>query len=270
MAKFGNAARLGGRFWLDKENSRFLGHGRVQLLEMIAQCGSISAAARAMGMSYKAAWDAVDAMNNLSDEPLVVRSTGGRRGGGTRLTEHGLRTVELFRRIEREYQSFLAHLSEGIGDFDRYYELIRRFSLKTSARNQYQGCISRVVKGAVNSEVVLALPGGDELVAVVTNESVECLQLREGTRAHAMVKESAVMLAPAAEALQISARNRLCGRVVRCQEGAVNGEVRLELPGGKAVTAIITNQSICRLGIKEGGEVCALIKASDVILAISD
>ena len=269
MAAHDPSARLEGDLRMSREGSHFLGHGRVRLLESIAEHGSISAAARAIGMSYKAAWDAVDAMNNLAEEPLVVRVTGGRHGGGTRLTEHGYRMLEVYRGIEREYRRFLDHLSEGIGDFDGFYGLMRRFSLKTSVRNQYRGHIGSLQRGAVNSEVVLELPGGERLVSIVTNESVEQLGIAVGDEVHALIKESSVIIA-GPEPFQVSARNRLCGTVASCQEGAVNGEVRIVLGGGKVITSIITNQSIRRLGLTEGAAACALIKASDVILAVND
>ncbi len=261
--------RVGGRLWLEKGEESFLGGGRIELLEKIAEHGSISAAARAIGMSYKAAWEAVDAMNNLADEPLVIRETGGRHGGGTRLTDHGRRIVELFRVIQGEYDRFLGGLSAAIGDFDRFFDLMRRLSFKASVRNQFQGRVLYLVSGAVNSEVVVELSGGDRLVSIVSNESIEQLRLKEGDPVHALVKETSVILLVEEDGAKSSARNKLCGTVVRCQEGAVNGEVVIELAGGRRVTAIITNESIHNLGLKEGAYACALIKASDVILAVS-
>lgn len=262
---------IDGGFWLTKGGHAYLGRGRIELLEAIASHGSISAAARAIGMSYKAAWDAVDAMNNLSEAPLVVRVAGGRHGGGTRLTEHGHRTLELCRRIEAEYRQVLQRLGGGVRGFEDFHALLRRFSLRTTARNQYRGRIARLVPGAVNAEVTIDLAGGDRLVAIVTNEGVECLGLDEGDEVYAMIKESSVILAADdGGATRYSARNRLCGVVEHCQEGAVNGEVRLRLEGGKLITAIITNTSIRRLGLAEGVRACALVKATEVILAVTD
>ncbi|WP_416830129.1 winged helix-turn-helix domain-containing protein, partial [Helicobacter ganmani] len=68
--------RVQGRFWIREQDKNFLGHGKVELLERIAQSGSISKAAKEMRMSYKAAWDSIDLMNNVANEPLVVRVTG--------------------------------------------------------------------------------------------------------------------------------------------------------------------------------------------------
>jgi molybdate transport system regulatory protein len=259
-----------GRLWFHKEGESFLGRGRVELLEKIGELGSISAAAREMGMSYKAAWDAVDAMNTLAEQPLVIRSTGGKHGGGTLLTEEGRRTVELFRHAEGEYRRFLSRLGEGIADFDRFYDLMRRFALKTTARNQFQGRIIYLTKGAVNTEVVVEVPGGDRLVAIAANESVECLKLAEGKEVYALIKESNVIVMPGDVPGKVSTRNKLCGVVARCIEGAVNGEVGIQLPGGRTVTAIITNESIRGLGLKEGAPACALIKATDVLLAVNE
>lgn len=262
--------RLDGRLWLEKSGEAFLGHGRIELLRKIAQCGSISSAAREMGMSYKAAWQAVDAMNNLSDRPLVERVAGGRHGGGTRLTGEGRAVIEMFGHVEQEYSRFLAKLSAGIKDFSRFNQLMRRFSMRTSARNQFPGKVVRVVKGAVNGEVELSLGHGLRMVAIITNESIEDLRLKKGREAYALVKASSPILVLEEAQPRTSARNRLCGKVVTCIEGAVNGEVTLELAEGKRLTAIITNESIRALELKEGVRACALIKASNIIVAVND
>jgi molybdate transport system regulatory protein len=223
-----------------------------------------------MGMSYKAAWQAVDTMNNVADRPLVERVAGGKHGGGTRLTDEGRLMVEMFGRVEEEYSRFLARMSEGLSDFARFNQLMRRFSMKSSSRNQFLGKVVKVVKGAVNGEVELDLGDGMRMVAIITNESIEDLRLKKGREAYALVKASSPILTLEEEGMRTSARNRLCGEVVSCIEGAVNGEVGLALPGGKRLTAIITNSSIKDLGLKEGVRACALIKASNVIIAVND
>ncbi|WP_154584450.1 winged helix-turn-helix domain-containing protein, partial [Bordetella pertussis] len=83
--------QLDGTLWLRSGDQPWGGQHRIDLLAQIEATGSISAAARAAGMSYKGAWDAIDAMNNLAGEPLVLRSAGGRGGGGTRLTDRARR-----------------------------------------------------------------------------------------------------------------------------------------------------------------------------------
>jgi molybdate transport system regulatory protein len=85
---------IGGRFWLEDKGKAFVGRGRVELLEKIRDKGSINAAAKSMKMAYKAAWDAVDAINRVASQPVVLRIKGGRSGGGTRLTPYGLALLE--------------------------------------------------------------------------------------------------------------------------------------------------------------------------------
>ncbi|HCL76778.1 MAG TPA: molybdenum-dependent transcriptional regulator, partial [Pseudomonas sp.] len=101
---------LHGSIWLTVDGEKFGGPDRVTLLAKIAECGSITQAAKAIKMSYKAAWDAIDTMNNLAGEPLVERLAGGKGGGGTRLTQRGEQLVANFRTIEREHRRFVEQL----------------------------------------------------------------------------------------------------------------------------------------------------------------
>lgn len=240
----------------------------LELLERIDVTGSITAASTAMGMSYKAAWEAVEAINNLSDQPLVERKTGGVKGGGTTLTYQGRRVVGAYRRLEQEREQVLKQLAQVMDDFDQYYQLIRKFDMKTSARNQFLGTIKSIKPGAINAEVVLDISGGDTLVAVITNDSVDHLGLKVGSEAYALIKAPWVIVTTS-DGFRTSARNELHGTIVRCQEGAVNGEVIIELAGGKTVAAVVTHDSIKSLGLAKGVKACALIKASHVILAVN-
>ncbi len=244
---------------------------RVALLEKIAELGSITAAAKAVGVSYKGAWETIEALNNLSDAPLVERTVGGSGGGGTRLTAHGEKVLSLLRDMDSDFQGFLAAMSGGRGRFERFYQyfqLTRRWNMKTSARNQFLGKVTTTTRGAVNSEVVLDIGGGDSLACIITTTSLENLGLAPGVEAYALIKAPWVIVTTD-ETMKASARNRLCGVVSRCVEGAVNGEVIIDLPGGKSVAAIVTNDSIKSLGLKEGVRACALIKASHIILAVN-
>ena len=89
---------------LRRADKAFLGGDRIDLLEAIDRFGSITRAAREVGVSYKTAWDAVDAMNNAAERPLVERAAGGLGGGGTMLTDEGKETVRLYRVLQGEHQ----------------------------------------------------------------------------------------------------------------------------------------------------------------------
>ena len=262
------AIELHGAVWMTVGGENFGGQGRIALLAAIADCGSITQAAKAIKMSYKAAWDAIDKMNNLAGEPLVERASGGKGGGGTRLTQRGLQLVENFRIIEREHQQFVQQLSrqaEGIADD---LLLIRRMNMKTSARNQFLGTVARVKHGAVNDEIEMALAGGQKIVAIVTHESTEELGLAPGAQAFALVKASSIILVTGDEKAKFSARNRMSGTVARVQPGAVNTEVVLDLGAGGTLAAIITNESCITLGLAAGSKAAGIFKASSVILGI--
>ncbi|UOQ97392.1 LysR family transcriptional regulator [Hymenobacter sp. 5317J-9] len=100
--------RLNGRLWFETEDGRFLGIGRLELLEHIAALGSISKAAQAMGMSYKRAWDLVSSMNAQASTPLVATQTGGTKGGGAIVTEAGQAAIAEFRALQERFQEFMA------------------------------------------------------------------------------------------------------------------------------------------------------------------
>jgi molybdate transport system regulatory protein len=245
----------------------FGGPGRIALLARIAETGSITQAAKALGMSYKAAWDAIDAMNNLAGEALVERVAGGKGGGGTRLTARGLQLVGNFRTIDSIHQDFVARLNAA-GGMAGDLTLINRLNMKTSARNQFFGTVSHVKRGAVNDEIALDIAGGQRIVAIVTHDSTEALGLRSGTQAFALVKASSVILVAHDETARFSARNRLAGTIARLTPGAVNTEVVIALPGGGSIAAIVTPDSPVALDLAEGGQGAAIFKASSVFVGV--
>src|ERR1700748_3484686 len=104
---------------IDLDASDRIGPGKLQLLENIDACGSMSAAGRAMDMSYKRAWDLVDEINRICRQAAVERQTGGKNGGGAALTPFGTSLVARYRKIERDAASAarkeLAALRSEIG-----------------------------------------------------------------------------------------------------------------------------------------------------------
>ncbi|MFO0752282.1 MAG: LysR family transcriptional regulator [Thermodesulfovibrionales bacterium] len=99
--------RLRGRIWVEGKEGTFLGFGRIVLLERIQQYGSITEAAKTMSMSYRHAWELVDSMNRQAKAPLVETASGGKGGGGTRLTEAGVKAIESFRSFNERFDRFL-------------------------------------------------------------------------------------------------------------------------------------------------------------------
>jgi molybdate transport system regulatory protein len=140
--------------------------------------------------------------------------------------------------------------------------------MKVSARNTFSGTIAKVTKGAVNAEVLLTIPGGEQIVASITNGSVDTLALKEGVHAIALVKASWIILGKGLDPAKISTRNVLNGTVSRVLTGAVNAEVEVKLSGGTTLTAIVTNASVQHMHIVVGEQISAAFKASSVIIAV--
>ena len=250
---------------LSADGKSSVSEAQVNLLLAIDQHGSITAAAKEVGISYKTAWDRIDAMNNLSSDALVVRSAGGSRGGGTRLTDAGNALVSGFQALQAEHSEFVARLGSKVKGVDDVASFLRSTRLQTSARNQYQGKVSKITRGGVNSEVEVTLGPSVKLIAVVTNDSRQHMGLKKGSTVVALIKSSWVLLSLDNDVVT-SARNQLHGTIAKINKGEVNSEVILDLGDGKTLCAIITNTSVTQMKLKKGLSACALFKASSVIL----
>lgn len=242
---------------------------RLDLLSAIGELGSISAAAKYVGMTYKAAWDAVDAMNNLAGIILIEAKHGGKGGGGAELTDAGqqlVRDINGIRQLQNRMLSLVA--AEGADEsLWQSLKTIRRMNMSSSARNTLSGVIESLETGAVNTVITIKLIGNDRLVATCTQESVQVMSLKPGDRVEAMIKASWVVLADGVDASSTTASNCLTGKVSRVTEGAVNAEVRLQLAGGNTLTAIVTMESLKALDIKPGRILAALINSSSIIVS---
>jgi molybdate transport system regulatory protein len=260
---------VGAELWLSLDGQNLAGAKRVALLARIAELGSITQAAKAVGLSYKGAWDAIEHMSNLAGEPLVERMAGGKGGGFTHLTARGKQLVRNFALVQQEHARFVERLNRQAGGLTRDYSLMESIAMKTSARNQFAGTVLSVRPGAVNDEVEIEVIGGLRIVAIVTSESRSELGLDVGAKAFALVKASSVILMTDASGARLSARNQLAGTVSRVTQGAVNSEVVIELPGGGTIAAIITHESAKNLGLAVRSAATAVFKASSVIVGVS-
>jgi molybdate transport system regulatory protein len=246
-----------------------VGPERIALLEAIGGLRSIRAAAGHVGLSYKGAWDAVQALNNLFETPLVATQAGGAKGGVAELTPAGRAVIAAFHRVETELSAIVERLEQTLagapeGDIGH---LFWSLGMQTSARNALRGVVRHITDGAVNAEVTLAVAEGLEITAVITRGSVEALRLEVGRPAIALIKSSFVLLAKG-EGLVTSARNQIRGTVAARTDGPVSSEIVLDIAAGKTLTATVTRESAEALGLKAGEIVTALIKAPHVILAV--
>ncbi|MBK1706921.1 TOBE domain-containing protein [Halochromatium glycolicum] len=140
--------------------------------------------------------------------------------------------------------------------------------MKISARNQFHGEVTSITLGAVNAEVTVTLKGGEQIVAIVTNESVKSLNLKPGSEAVALIKASSVLVMTEGSGVRLSARNSLAGKITALEKGPIHAEVSISLPSGELVHATITHAACDALGLAEGAAATAVIKAPLVILGV--
>jgi molybdate transport system regulatory protein len=259
-----------GKLAVETEVGAFLGEVRIRLLEAIDRHGSISQAAKVVPLSYKAAWDAVDAMNKVTAQPLVERSTGGRHGGGTTLTPYGRRMISMYRAVEQEYQGALDRLADrvgeaGAGDMRQFQGMLRRMALRTSARNQLVGPITALSEGARGVEARIRVDDRNEISSLITQKSAESLDLRIGAEVHVFFKAASVSLRTDAAARRLS-RNALWGSVARIDDGPAHAEVDVALESGRHVKAILARDSLSKLELHVGKPCCAVVDAASVVL----
>jgi molybdate transport system regulatory protein len=241
-----------------------VGLERIALLEAVGELGAISAAAKRLGLSYKGAWDGVQALNNLFDAPLIVANAGGKAGGAAAVTPRGHAVIKAFRDVEREIGAALSRLEAGLqGPGQDLGELFWSLGLRTSARNALRGTVARIDDGAVTAQVTLALGDGVEIVSVITRRSRDELGLAVGEPAIALIKSSFITLAHEGAA-GIDA-NRLAGVVADREDGANVCEVSLTLSAGKTLVATVPVSAALPA---VGDRVVAIIAPSNIILAV--
>ncbi|AZF44788.1 DNA-binding domain of ModE [Pseudomonas sp. R1-43-08] len=234
---------------------------RIALLGHIAEQGSITRAAKSAGLSYKAAWDAIDELNNLAQKPLVERSVGGKGGGGARLTAEGERVLRLYQRLQVLQAEVLA-TDEAARDFN----LLGRLMLRTSARNQLHGQVSAIERQGRNDRVRLQLAGGLHLDAQITHDSTQRLELEAGVEVVALIKAGWLELLAIGQAAT-PGHNCMSG-VIEAVLDAEDGpsEVRIGLPNGQVLCALAQPAALTALNAAQGQPIQVQFAPGNVLL----
>jgi molybdate transport system regulatory protein len=252
------AWRAGGRLLIGRE--------RIALLEAVIEHKSITKAAEVAGFSYKTAWDAVTAINNLLPRPAFITRTGGSHGGGAEVTDEGRRLIQAFRRLEEK----LGHISKAIAEEGLEHEedlLFWGISLKLSVRNTLFCKVVKITLAPVNVEVKLEVAPGLTITTDITNASVAELGLAPGRCCVAMVNPSSIVLAQKGKAPRLSARNKIAGTVIHRTDDNADSEIAVDIGNGKTITAVVTQEGADEAGAEIGAQVLTIFKTSHVILA---
>jgi len=215
-----------------------LGHDssdkRLDILRRVGEAGSISQAARGAGVSYKAAWQAVETLSNLAGAPLVERAVGGAGGGGASLTAAGEQLLQAAQRLQAARAQVLRELSA-----DAPAPWLGALALRTSMRNQLPCQVQGLTRQAGAVRVQLALGEGQSLDALITRESADLLGLSAGQSVLALCKATAVRIgASPGEMGQAAGCNRLAGRISRGTPLARGGQASLALPSGLQIVGL--------------------------------
>lgn len=233
-----------------------LSERRIRLLEAIAEHGSLNAAAKALPMSYKAAWDALDAMNNLAEQPLVIRRNGGKHGGGTVLTPTGVQLVRIYRALQLEYQQSLTALQpileqDPILDLEQLRRTVRQMHFRSSARNQFSGRVKSISIQGVQAQINIEVSAQFYIKAQVTSEAVHELLLAPEVNLLALIKAPQVKIYPVSQQTRLP-KNYYIGKVSRLIPDEKRCQVNVEVTQHKQLAALITHAQFEQLALEEG------------------
>lgn len=234
-----------------------LGHDvadrRIDILRRVGQCGSISQAARDAGLSYKAAWQAIDTLTNLAGVPLVQRSVGGSGGGGARITAAGVQLLQAAESLDA--------VRRQVGGTP----VPAGLQLRTSMRNQLPATVQRLQSAGRIVDVTVALADSGRLVSRITRESAELLGLTKGLPVLALCKATAVAV-QRGELNAPALANTLAGTAARISRGKSGDEVSISLGSGLQLVGFASAGS----GVRTGDAVWAVVEPSAVVIALPD
>ncbi|MDD2370214.1 MAG: TOBE domain-containing protein, partial [Sulfuricurvum sp.] len=237
----------------------------IELLERIDKIGSIHAAAKEMKMSYKAAWERINGMNALADQPLIERTTGGKGGGGTKLTPYARELIATFHRFNELHRQFIDRFSEAGNDPERLARILSRTFLTTSARNQLPSVLKEIQTNGLHSTLTLALSGSDVMRSTITAKSVLNMGLTVGCDTYAIIKSSDIHVVSTPPSSDTE-DNVLAGTVETLETSGDNIEIGLRLNGGTLLIALEKQDALQKL--KVGTTAYAIISPLHIIIGL--
>ncbi|MES2398377.1 MAG: TOBE domain-containing protein [Pseudomonadota bacterium] len=236
---------------------------RIEILRLVGECGSISQAARDAGVSYKAAWQAIDTLTNLAGVVLVERAVGGSGGGGATITPAGTQLLALAKQLADSRAGVLAAASAAPSSLPS--PALPYIGVRTSMRNQLPCVVDKLeIKGQV-VRVFLKLAGGGALVSRITKASAELMGLKKGQSVLALCKATAVTVGPGIGLpVAPAGKQKLGGVAQRISRGASGDEVSLQLDAGLQLVGFAKAGS----GIKAKAAVTAMVDESALVIAL--
>ena len=240
--------------------SHEVGDKRIDILRRIGEAGSISEAARAAGVSYKAAWQAIETLSNLAGTPLVEKAVGGSGGGGAQLSAAGQQVLQAATLLAHARSQLLSQLSSNAPTG------LSALSLRTSMRNQLPCQVQSLKKTGQVVCVTLNLGQDQTLAARITRESAQLLDLQVGQAVLALCKATAVRVqATAPKGSKAQGLNILHGQATRMARATHNAEVSVQLPSGVQVVGFADHTT----NLKKNHPAVVLIDEAAVVIALA-
>lgn len=226
---------------------------RLQVLRALGECGSISQAAREVGVSYKAAWQAIDTLGNLAGVPVVEKTVGGAGGGGAKLTAAGQELLRAAQAMAQARGAVMQQLQSPVP--------VQRLGVQTSMRNQWPCVVQQVDVSGPLALVQVHTQGALQLTARITAESAQLLGLRPGLPVLLMCKATAVQVGAIGSE---PAANTWTGQVTRATPGAIGDEMAVQMPAGVQWVGFASAGS----GWRAGSTVAVHMPASALVLVL--
>lgn len=227
---------------------------RLQVLRALDECGSISQAARQVGVSYKAAWQAIDTLGNLAGVAVVTKSVGGAGGGGAKLTLAGQELLRAAQAMAQAKGALMQQLQSPLP--------VHRLGIQTSMRNQWPCVVQEVeIAGPLALVLVHSTQGDLRMTARITAESAQLLGLQVGMPVLAMCKATAVQVG---QANSLSPSNTCLGKATRVMRGAIGDEVAVQMHNGVQWVGFASADS----GLRVGRKVSVHVPESALVLAL--
>ncbi|XKM14406.1 TOBE domain-containing protein [Orbaceae bacterium ac157xtp] len=246
--------KLGDKLFADRR--------RVALLKAINETGSLSQAASKIGMSYKAAWDALNEINQLSSKPFVITATGGKGGGGSKLSAYAERFITLYELLTKIQQNAFNVLNDDSVELDDVLKVAAKLSLQTSARNQLFGTVKAInvteVAGFVD---VLLSDNKTVLSAYVTHASIERLGLKPNKSVILLIK------APQIELSHLPQNNHYPVTIIHIAKSKHWCELTLQLESSITIFATRPIDDITYLNLEVGKQIHFYINPENIIVS---
>ncbi|MFX0068169.1 MAG: LysR family transcriptional regulator [Promethearchaeota archaeon] len=172
------------KIWLEFEKKPILGAGGAMLLQLVKDRGSLVAAAKALSISYRHAWNQLKKIEERLGRPVVERFKGGFRGGG------GMRLTDSGKRILKKFQRFNVYMKYALQN----PELWEAYGLRAKERNRIKGKIVEVKKDAQTASIKIKVESPVLITSIITEEAVENLDLKAGVSARVIIKATEIMV----------------------------------------------------------------------------